>query len=351
MLLVISGQLILMLSSMSHGTSLGFAELLCRRQMIETTYLTEFSEREAWEKAFVGMLKNDPQFFEWLRVNESMLKPKMQENDFLWILDRYQKVPKDALPHSDFKSRRDRSESSMSALYADHVKRHEQWLEEDIRITKDEIWNWQQKEWSLPGLPRDIPNPKFKWNALDAYDRAVLFLRKGDTVRYKSGTYVLGEFLGSGNATHVWAIEGDPNKVIRIPFLSFHLRDKLGGRDAGPSELVNAWLAGFKKTKTRKVKKYFPKDHTKSLVDHIIVQRVQGVENGLWFFRKMSNPDRPYASELLDEWEALKKAGDKKTAKKLEKLARKLDKTRAGARQFIWDTEIEDWIQVDFEGD
>ena len=55
------------------------------------------------------------------------------------------------------------------------------------------------------------------------YEYQVLNLRKGDTVVYDGVSYILGEFLEAGNATHIFSLANDPENVIRIPFLSAEL--------------------------------------------------------------------------------------------------------------------------------
>lgn len=51
------------------------------------------------------------------------------------------------------------------------------------------------------------------------YERTVISLKKGDTVVFGNHEFKLGEFLGAGNATHIYALENKPNEVIRIPIL------------------------------------------------------------------------------------------------------------------------------------
>jgi hypothetical protein len=57
------------------------------------------------------------------------------------------------------------------------------------------------------------------------YQKKILHLREGDIVRArdldgKVREWVLGKFLGAGNATHVWEIQGSQDRVLRIPFLA-----------------------------------------------------------------------------------------------------------------------------------
>ncbi|MBL7544235.1 MAG: hypothetical protein JNL11_10475 [Bdellovibrionaceae bacterium] len=60
------------------------------------------------------------------------------------------------------------------------------------------------------------------------YEAAVLSLKQGDTVRFGLKTFKLGEFLGNGNASHIFALAHQPDThqpemVIKIPFLAANL--------------------------------------------------------------------------------------------------------------------------------
>ena len=56
------------------------------------------------------------------------------------------------------------------------------------------------------------------FNLISEYALQVMLLRTGDSITASGRTYKLGEFLGAGNATHIYRLAYDPSKVIRIPF-------------------------------------------------------------------------------------------------------------------------------------
>lgn len=66
----------------------------------------------------------------------------------------------------------------------------------------------------MEDIMHEIPNFPLQ------YEAAVLSLKKGDTVHFGAQSFKLGEFLGSGNASHVFALVDQPGRVIKIPFLS-----------------------------------------------------------------------------------------------------------------------------------
>jgi hypothetical protein len=55
---------------------------------------------------------------------------------------------------------------------------------------------------------------------MSTYEQNIIEMRAGDTVKFGDKQFVLGEFLGAGNASHIYAIEGRDDAVIRIPYLS-----------------------------------------------------------------------------------------------------------------------------------
>jgi hypothetical protein len=56
----------------------------------------------------------------------------------------------------------------------------------------------------------------------ELYRLQVMHLRKGDTIRAQGRRAVLGDFLGAGNLTHIYADAEHPELVIRIPFNIWH---------------------------------------------------------------------------------------------------------------------------------
>ncbi len=52
------------------------------------------------------------------------------------------------------------------------------------------------------------------------YQMKIFLLRQGDTVVFSDRSFVLGNYLGAGNAAHVWEIQGDEINVLKIPVLN-----------------------------------------------------------------------------------------------------------------------------------
>ena len=81
-------------------------------------------------------------------------------------------------------------------------------------------------------MPPAVSGPK---SAIVAYDQAVKALKAGDVVTFPGGKkFKLGEKLGEGKTTQIFAIEGDPHSVLRIPSFSgpaegaeFHIQEYL----------------------------------------------------------------------------------------------------------------------------
>lgn len=73
---------------------------------------------------------------------------------------------------------------------------------------------------ACPILMRDHPTPReYVSGDPSVYERLVLSLKKGDTIVFDGHEYTLGDFLGAGNMSHVYAIAGT-RTVIRLPFVS-----------------------------------------------------------------------------------------------------------------------------------
>lgn len=79
---------------------------------------------------------------------------------------------------------------------------------QDVRIYDD----WSERLKREKFIRASCPGPTI-------YDRSVLSIQKGDMVRFSDGReFRVGEFLGAGNATHIFALGS--HSVLRIPFAS-----------------------------------------------------------------------------------------------------------------------------------
>ncbi len=121
----------------------------------------------------------------------------------------------------------------------------------------------------LPRFKRALSGPPHPDPTV--YEELVLSLRAGDTVRFGNDQYTLGEFLGAGNASHVFAIAGNPRAVIRIPFLS-----RGGDGRVYVERMVDGrrFLRGVRKVRIRKVGQDF---------SFLIVDRVDAEIDGLTY--------------------------------------------------------------------
>jgi hypothetical protein len=125
------------------------------------------------------------------------------------------------------------------------------------------------------------------------YEDLVLQLRKGDTVIVDGDNHKLGEFLGAGNATHTYKLDGEPG-IIRIPFLSNLVLERLRNRPNKSSlarlRFVRKYARQFKKwikTKVGGVK--VTKAYRKTAIT--IVEEVPGKLSGYSFFQQMAKAD------------------------------------------------------------
>jgi hypothetical protein len=64
------------------------------------------------------------------------------------------------------------------------------------------------------------------------YAWQVMNLRKGDTVQFGDRKFILGNFLGRGNAKHVWEVADQSDMVLHIPFYSGPPKESKGGDTA-----------------------------------------------------------------------------------------------------------------------
>jgi hypothetical protein len=64
------------------------------------------------------------------------------------------------------------------------------------------------------------------------HEYRTLRLRKGDRVEFDERQFELGKFLGAGNTTHIWALAGDSDVALRLPFLAGPLVKKAQSGDS-----------------------------------------------------------------------------------------------------------------------
>lgn len=73
-----------------------------------------------------------------------------------------------------------------------------------------------------PLLEKSRPATQYRdrFSVATEYESIALHLRKGDTVVFDGEEFVLGEFLGAGNTTHIYRLQNHPGEAIRLPFVT-----------------------------------------------------------------------------------------------------------------------------------
>jgi hypothetical protein len=67
--------------------------------------------------------------------------------------------------------------------------------------------------------PSDLLNNRHSDIQYTKYDEAITLLRKGDRLKIGDQIYTLGDYLGSGHTTHIYANADHPETVIRVPYV------------------------------------------------------------------------------------------------------------------------------------
>jgi hypothetical protein len=206
------------------------------------------------------------------------------------------------------------------------------------------------------------------------YEAAVISLKKGDTVVFDGEKIKLGEFIGFGNATHIFALADNPDLAIRIPIIV-----------PGVQIWADALAAGKHTQQDRLelvrslIKKYvFAADNDPHLPQvvksdsegrYVIVKRIHGKKTGINFLDEIHVSDRPISQSDVLAWEYINLSALNETqvaqATSLyafmnsERLVSEFTTNQgrdvrhffpAGPlRQFLWDEDVGDWAKVDVE--
>ena len=215
----------------------------------------------------------------------------------------------------------------------------------------------------------DIGDPTF-------YEEKVIGLRKGDRVKFGATVFHLGEFLGAGNTTHIFRLQGEKG-VLRIPFIvPTSIGRTKGGMELGEAEetsqdrRMNAILylsLHFKealqsKKNAVKILKSDPKGR------YIVVEEIDGDESGLDFLQSIAT------RRLTADWKNFELDKDIQDRSRLSpEQDEKLDALAAtmlsnhdaqlvpggtmqisylstlASRQYVWDRTLKRWLLADAE--
>lgn len=177
------------------------------------------------------------------------------------------------------------------------------------------------------------------------YEMRALTLRKGDTVALSDGEYVLGDFLGYGNQNQVFAIEGRPEEVIKIPtnvwFTNTAIRTKVVDSFVRMESKIPEGVPRVRVLKTG------------ARNDYVIVSRIHGEENGDDFIKRVYRAS-PLDPQNQRRYQRLMEVAEKVTWAKYTRypavgaeIERRMYEDEAF--QFVWDKKVEDWILADWE--
>ena len=180
------------------------------------------------------------------------------------------------------------------------------------------------------------------------YEEAVFHLKQGDTVVFDGRKFTLGAFLGSGNATHIFELAGNPSTVIRIPFLS------------GCNNLIGKTKHGhpFNYAKLR-MKQFVEKMPLNQQAVRIIeadpknryavVSRVNGTENALSFLNSLSSAPQNISRNIPDT-STIQDWINSSEGERVHLLIHAMEINHdswSAARQYIWDVALNQWIKID----
>lgn len=158
--------------------------------------------------------------------------------------------------------------------------------------------NMEANRLSIEKIPiSKLVLPRYLAHTPETYEKILILMRKGDTLTIEGDKIKLGDFLGSGNTTHIYALHNNPEEAVRIPFVSnlTHLAD--GSTNARNYSLrvigerfskifvrnhkVLSALAPKYKIAIAKLIKVGP------YFRYVIVERIWGKENGSAFLNQI----------------------------------------------------------------
>lgn len=203
------------------------------------------------------------------------------------------------------------------------------------------------------------------------YEDAVLHLKKGDTVVIGKRRFHLGEFLGAGNTTHIFAIAGT-DQAVRIPFIADFLHETAPATRASDPQFARVErILTYSKAYSEAVQ---------SATDAVtlieidpdgrfqVVERIHGTQTGAHLISHLLGPAAQGSAELPltwtgDRFERLPTAIEAEDLDKMNALISvmrrngdatsyggKYEFRRGSARQYLYDTVKKRWFLIDKDG-
>ncbi len=368
-------------------------------------YDTPFEGRTASDAIVIKKIKNDPRFRQWLDTQTGLL-------DSETLLKKYSDLGVMAFFRQKLKlvsesKTVDLSDYSGERAWVDQKRR------ELLEERKEDLQNAGADEAEKKRIESEIDKKLynrfgyshfFQKKELNTYEAKVLSLKPGDVVKFakrkvtlrevldapnstliidgqeitpkdfQGKTYLLlgtqifklGDYLGAGNATQIFEIEGKPDRVLRIPFLPQAIKEicleSTFHPDSCNKEFKKGMLAGITNVIEILEEGY----------GYWVVSRVDGNENGIHFFESVigkKNVDPRNIFIDTEQWMEENKAKlDPSTFQKLQKLFDAMieydsivQKSKQGryfkktmfnmsmASQWVWEPKKARWVLVDFD--
>jgi hypothetical protein len=152
-----------------------------------------------------------------------------------------------------------------------------------------DLSSWCLRE-ACPVLERTLPSKVEAQRT--QYEHLLIGLKQGDTVVFDGRSFKLGKFLGAGNTTHIYEIQGT-NQAIRLPYLTDNYF--IDGAVVGDPQAQSTRLQKIRsfvtttfqhlRKKKGAVKIYHLDPHDRFM----LVEKIQGKQNGTSFLKSIQN--------------------------------------------------------------
>jgi hypothetical protein len=110
----------------------------------------------------------------------------------------------------------------------------------------------------------------------------ILIVKKSDIIIVDDREFTIGEFLGSGNSTHIYRLLNDPHKVIRLPFLAAFLTEEIMSTNFQIQIMLSFMVETSKLISTSKRSAFLESDHRGR---YALAKYIDGKQTGREFLR------------------------------------------------------------------